>query len=144
MLSESAYCKMRVTGQTKITSSSPVLLDKIILLEALRILDIGTWYKKRDVGSWHRDVMWMVQHKIFCTPGHLLVKGRHQWGLAAAWLGEKPGCGGFMQKTVSPWYWSYSCWLLQAGLSAGTKEPQSSLFEETPCSSKYSLYLITF
>lgn len=47
---------------------------------------------------------------------------RHQWGLAAAWLQEKPG------RKLSPHGTEvYSCWLLQAALSAGTNEPQSSI-----------------
>lgn len=52
---------------------------------------------------------------------------RHQWGLAAAWLEEKPGSDDLRQKTASSWYWSYSCWLLQAELNVGTNEPQSSI-----------------
>lgn len=71
--------------------------------------------------------MWMVQHRVCRALGHFLVKGRHQWGLAAAWLEEKPGLGSFRQIIVSLPYWSYSCWHLQAGLNAGTDEPQSSI-----------------
>lgn len=71
---------------------------------------------------------------------------RHRQGLVAAWTEQKPGPGTYRQIVVSFFCWSYCCWHLQPRLCTGPDELDNwkTLFEETPCSIKYHLYLIIF